>query len=80
MVFSKESSRAVFEMGNVELTELTKSSIRCPSYAYTTFLKEHFLQMRQADEARSRRDEPDLRSIRFPKGTILPHISDCHKR
>ena len=30
-VFSKESSRAVFEMGNVELIELKKSSIQCPS-------------------------------------------------
>ena len=40
MVFSKESSRAIFEMGNVELIELKKSSIQCP--ACTTFLKEHF--------------------------------------
>ena len=30
-VFSKESSRAVFEMGNVELIEFKKSSIQCPS-------------------------------------------------
>ena len=31
MVFSKEFSRAVFERGNVELIELKKSSIQCPS-------------------------------------------------
>ena len=31
MVFSKESSRATFEMGNVELIELKKSWIQCPS-------------------------------------------------
>ena len=30
MVFSRESGRAVFEMGNVELIELKKSSIQCP--------------------------------------------------
>ena len=36
-VFSKESSRAVFEMGNVERNELKKSSIQCPSY--TTFFE-----------------------------------------
>ena len=29
MVFNKESSRAVFEMGNVELIEFKKSSIQC---------------------------------------------------
>ena len=31
MVFSEESSRAIFEMGNLELIELNKSSIQCPS-------------------------------------------------
>ena len=31
MVYSKESSRAVFEMGNLELTELKKSWVQCPS-------------------------------------------------
>ena len=37
MVFSKESSRAVFEMDNVELIELKKSSIQCPSCLYYVF-------------------------------------------
>ena len=41
MVFSKESSRAIFEMGNVEFIELKKSSIQFPS-SFTAFLKEHF--------------------------------------
>ena len=31
MVFSKESSRAVFEMDNVDLIELKKSRVQCPS-------------------------------------------------
>ena len=31
MVFSKESSQVIFNMGNVELTELKKSTIQCPS-------------------------------------------------
>ena len=38
MVFSQESSQALFEMGNVELIELKKSRIQCPSclhYAFT---------------------------------------------
>ena len=39
MVFSKESSRAIFEMSNVELIELKKTSIQCPS---CVSLKEHF--------------------------------------
>ena len=39
MVFNKESSRAIFEMGNVELIELKKSPVQCP--AYTTLWKEH---------------------------------------
>ena len=40
MVFSKESSRTVFELGNLELIELKKSSIQCPSCP-VRFLKEH---------------------------------------
>ena len=37
MVFSKESSCAIFEMGNVELIELKKSSIQCPSCFHYVF-------------------------------------------
>ena len=37
MVYSKESSRAVFEMGNVELIELKKSSVQCPSCLHYVF-------------------------------------------
>ena len=37
MVFSKESSRAIFEMSNVELIELKKSSIPCPSCFHYVF-------------------------------------------
>ena len=33
MVFTEESSQAIFEMGNVELIELLKSSVQCPSSA-----------------------------------------------
>ena len=43
MVFSKESSRAIFEMGNVELIDLKKSPIQCTS-CFTTFLKERSLR------------------------------------
>ena len=31
-MFSKESSQALFNMGNVELIELKKATIHCPSY------------------------------------------------
>ena len=31
VVFSQESSQAIFEMGNVELIELKTSRIQCPS-------------------------------------------------
>ena len=37
MVFSEESSRAIFEMGNVELVELKKSSIQYPSCLQLVF-------------------------------------------
>ena len=30
MMFSEETSRAIFEMGNVELIELKKTLIQCP--------------------------------------------------
>ena len=59
MVFSKESSRAVFEMGNVELIELRKSSIQCPSCLHYVFGEYTYLQVRKTDATQSRRDEPD---------------------
>ena len=37
MIFSEESSRAIFEMGSVEVTELKKSSIQCPSCLHHVF-------------------------------------------
>ena len=37
MMFSEESSRAVFEMGNVELIELETTSIQCPSCLHHVF-------------------------------------------
>ena len=37
MVFSKESSRVVFEMGNMALIELKNSSIQCPSCLHHVF-------------------------------------------
>ena len=37
MVFSKESCRVIFEMGNVELIELMKSSIQCSSCLHHVF-------------------------------------------
>ena len=37
MTFSKESSQAVFEMGNVELIELKTSRIQCPSCLHCVF-------------------------------------------
>ena len=36
-MFSKESSRAIFEKCNVELIELKKSSIQCPSCLHCVF-------------------------------------------
>ena len=36
-VFSEESSRAIFELGNVELIELKKSTIQCPSCLHHVF-------------------------------------------
>ena len=37
MVFSEKSGRAVFKMGSVELIELKKSSIQCPSCLHHVF-------------------------------------------
>ena len=37
MVFSKESSRAVFETDNVKLVELQNSSIQCPTCLHHVF-------------------------------------------
>ena len=58
MVFSRETSRAIFEIGNVELIESKKSSIHAHD-AYTTFLKEHFSANAVCWKSRSRLDEPD---------------------
>ena len=53
MVFSQESSRAVLEMGNVELIEL-----RMHIMLTLRILRNTYLQMRKTNAARSRRDEP----------------------
>ena len=37
MVFSEETSHAISEMSNVELTELKNSSIQCPSCSHYVF-------------------------------------------
>ena len=37
MIFSEKSSRAIFEMGNVELIEVKKTSIQCPSCLHHVF-------------------------------------------
>ena len=37
MVFSKESSQAIFKMRNVELIELKKSTVQCPSCRHYVF-------------------------------------------
>ena len=37
MVFSQESSQAIFEIGNVELVELKTSMIQCPSCLHYVF-------------------------------------------
>ena len=37
MMFSQESSQAIFEMGNVELVELKNSRIQCPSCPHHLF-------------------------------------------
>ena len=37
MIFSEESSRAIFGMGNVELIELKTTSIQCPSCLHHVF-------------------------------------------
>ena len=36
-MFSKESRQAIFRMGNVELVELKKSTIQCPSCFHYVF-------------------------------------------
>ena len=41
MVISKESSPAIFEMGDVELIELKKSSVQCPSCLHHVFEGTH---------------------------------------
>ena len=68
------------KMGNVELIELKKSSIQCPSclnYGLEgTLLCRCGKLMRQHQDVMNR----IKRSLGNPKGTILPHICDCHKR
>ena len=48
MVFSLESSQAIFEMGNVELIELKTSMIQCPSCLHHVFKRDNALPMRHA--------------------------------
>ena len=52
MVFSQESSQAIFEMGNVELIELKTSMIQCPSCLHRFFTEPHSLPVRKAHQTR----------------------------
>ena len=80
MVFSEESTRAIFEMGNVELIELKKSSMQCPSCLHHVFEGTFSCMCGKLIRTQQRCDEPDSRSHRSSQGTILPHVFDCHKR
>ena len=52
MMFSEESSQAIFEMGNVELIELKTSRIQCPSCSTLRFQRNDSLRMWQAYQTR----------------------------
>ena len=78
MVFSKESSRAVFEMGNVKLIEL-KSSIQCPSCLH--YVLEGTLLCKWSNLMRPGQDVMNWIKEPFEiLNTIPPHIYGCHKR
>ena len=51
MVFSQESSQAIFEAGNVELIELKTSLIRCPSCPHYALFRNSSMPMRVANMA-----------------------------
>ena len=79
MVYGRGSSRAILEMGNVELIELKKSSIQC-LHAFTTFFERTLLckcgkLMKPDQDAINRIKE----AFDIQKSTILPCISDPHK-
>ena len=80
MVFIEGSSRAGIEMGNVELIELKKSSIQCPSCLQHVFEGTLICKcgklMKPDQDVMNQIEE----SLRSPAGTMLPHVSDCHKR
>ena len=57
MVFSKGSSRAVFEMGNVGLVEVKKSSIQCPSCLHYVFEGTLICRCGKTNATQTRRDE-----------------------
>ena len=59
MVFSKESSRAIFEMGNVELIELKKSPIQCPSCFHYVFEGTLLCKCGKQIKPDQGRDQPD---------------------
>ena len=58
MMFSQESSQAIFEMGNVELIEFKTSRIQCPSCLHNVFKGTKNLRMWQAYQTRRGNDTP----------------------
>ena len=73
MIFCEESSRAIFEMGSVEL--LDSMSMMCSSRV----LGYVCLNVWKIYTPRQKCDEPDQASSRRTNGTLLPHVSYHYK-
>ena len=76
MVFSQESSQAIFDMGNVELIELKTSMIRCPSCPHKVFKRDNYLPMREAHQTRPGYDATNQSCFWSPEGAMLSHVFD----
>ena len=80
MVLSKESSRAIFEMGNVELIELKTSMIQCPSCLHNVFEGTLLCICGKLIKPNQDAIHRIKEALKILKSTFLPCISDFRRR
>ena len=82
MIFSEESSRAICEMGNMELIDLrqTSATIQCPSCLKHVPERFEHVSLRRLASTQSKYGGPNQNSICRVLNSLLPCLSNHFKR
>ena len=82
VIFSEDSSRAIYEMGNMELIELrqTSATIQCPFLPEACTRRIEHVSMWSLASTQSKYDGPNQNSICSAKNTLLSCLNNYFKR